>query len=118
MLHLYGDIPVRDNFEDHRGKIMEMYQNGESLRRISEETGISITTINRHLLDMGMRRGKGWKSSKGQQEQRKPMLHREQRDCDEEQTFPTPRRYADNTKRSVRVVIRGKVYQDVSAWYM
>ena len=117
-LHLYGDIPVRDSFEDHREEIMKMYQEGETLKRISEKTGISVSTINRHLLNMGMRRGSGWKPGHEKQAQRKPMSHREQRDCDEESEILTPRRYADNTKRSTTVVIRGKVYQDVSAWYM
>lgn len=117
-LHLYGDIPARDSFEDHRVEIMERYQSGETLKRISEETGISISTINRNLLAMGMCRGKGWKSGKEQREPRKPMAHREKRECVEDQEILTPRRYADNTKRSTTVVIRGKVYQDVSAWYM
>ena len=117
-LHLYGDVPARDSFADHREEIMEMYQNGETLKRISEETGISIGTINRNLLAMGMRRGKGWKSGKEQRVSRKSMSHREQRDRDEESEILTPRRRVDNTKRSTKVVIRGKVYQDVSAWYM
>lgn len=117
-LHLYGDIPVRDNFEDHKEEIMEMYQAGETLKMIAEKTGISVSTINRHLLDMGMRRGSGWKPGHEKQAQRKPMNHREQRDCDEESEILTPRRYADNRRRSVTVVIHGKVYQDVSAWYM
>lgn len=117
-LHLYGDIPVRDNFEDHREKIVEMYQAGETLKRIAEETGISVSTINRHLLNMGLYRGKGWKPGQAQWAQRKPVSHREQRERKEESEILTPRRYVDNTKRSVTVVIRGKVYQDVSAWYM
>lgn len=117
-LHLYGETPVRNSFEDHRKEIIEMYESGAALRQISEETGISIKTINRHLLKMGMHRGKGWKSGHEKQDSRQPMSHREKREDDGEQDMLMPRRYADNTRRAIRVVIRGKVYQDVSAWYM
>ncbi len=117
-LHMYGDIPTRDSFEDHREKIMEMYQSGETLKRIAKETGISITTINRHLLNMGLCRGKGWKSGQGKRGYRKPISHREQREHVEEQEILTPLRYVDNRKRVEIVEIRGKIYQDVSAWYM
>lgn len=115
-LHRYGDIPARDSFEDHREEIIEMYRAGETQKKIAEKTGVSKSTISRNLVRMGLCRGKGWKAGKGKQGQRNHMIHREQAECNEPELIP--RQYADNIKRSEKVVIRGKIYQDVSAWYM
>lgn len=116
-IRLFGEETRRDSFENHEAVILQMWRAGETLEKIAKETGISITTINRHLLAKGMCRGSGWKPGQEKREPRKPMVHREQVECIEGPEL-TPRQYADNTKRAEKVVIRGKVYQDVSAWYM
>lgn len=116
-LRMLGEKERRESFEDHQTKIVEMWQAGETLEQIAEETGISISTINRRLLGMGLSRGKGWKKGQEMRKVRKPISHREQAECMEGPEIG-PFQYADNTRRSKTVVIRGKTYQDVSAWYM
>ncbi|MFG6334814.1 MAG: hypothetical protein K1W20_04985 [Lachnospiraceae bacterium] len=116
-IRILGEKAKRESFEDHKAEIVEMWQAGETLERIAEETGISITTINRRLLGMGLSRGKGWKKGQEMRKVRKPISHREQAERTEGPEIG-PIQYADNTRRSETVVIRGKTYQDVSAWYM
>lgn len=116
-IRLFGEETKRDSFENHQTEIVEMWKAGKTLEQIKKETGLNISTINRHLLDMGMRRGSGWKPGRENQAPRKAMSHREQAEPVEEPEV-SPRQYADNTRRSKTVVINGRKYQDVSAWYM
>lgn len=116
-IRAFGEKERRDGFENHEKDILSMWRDGEKLGRIAEKTGLSVTTINRHLLSMGMKRGSGWKPALEKQAPRGAMVHREQAEQIEEPEV-SPRQYADNTRRSKTVVIRGKTYQDVSAWYM
>lgn len=116
-IRAFGEDTKRDSFENHEAEILQMWRDGETLGKIAEKTGINITTINRHLLNRGLKRRKGWKPGREKQAPRRVMAHREQAEQIEEPEV-SPRQYADNTKRSKTVVIRGKTYQDVSAWYM
>lgn len=116
-IRAFGEDTKRDSFENHEEEIIQMWRDGETLGKIAEKTGISVTTINRHLLNMGLKRGKGRKPGREKQAPRRAMVHREQEEQIEE-TEVTPRQYADHTRRSKTVVICGKTYQDVSAWYM
>lgn len=116
-IRAFGENTKRDSFENHEEEILQMWRDGETLGKIAEKTGINITTINRNLLSMGMRRRRGWKTAPEKQAPRRAMAHREQAEQIEEPEV-SPRQYADNTRRSKTVVIRGKTYQDVSAWYM
>lgn len=116
-IRAFGEDTKRDSFENHEAEILQMWRDGETLGKIAEKTGISVTTVNRHLLKMGLERGKGRKPVREKQAPRRDMAHREQAEQIEEPEV-SPRQYADNTKRSKTVVIRGKTYQDVSAWYM
>lgn len=116
-LRISGEKMRRDSFENHQTEIVKMWQAGATLAQIEKETGLNISTINRHLLAMGMRRGSGWKPGRENQAPRKAMSHREQAEPIGEPKV-SPRQYADNTRRSKTVVINGRKYQDVSAWYM
>ncbi len=116
-IRAFGEDTKRDSFGNHETEILQMWRDGETLGKIAEKTGINITTINRNLLSMGLRRRRGWKPVREKQAPRRAMAHREQAEQIEELEV-SPRQYADNTKRSKTVVIRGKTYQDVSAWYM
>lgn len=116
-IRAFGEETRRDSFENHEEEIIRMWRAGETLGKIAEKTGISITTINRRLLSMGLKRKSGWKPARKKQAPRRAMAHREQAEQIEEPEV-SPRQYADNARRSKTVVIRGKTYQDVSAWYM
>lgn len=118
VLRLSGDIKQRDSFEDHKETVMELYRAGSAQKEIAEKTGLSEQTISRNLRQMGMKRGKGWKAEPGKRGPRLPISHRERREYAGELELPIPRQYADNTKRAAKVEIRGKIYWDVSAWYM
>lgn len=116
-LRLYREIPKRDVFADHKETIVRLYDAGETLEKMSQETGLSITTINRNLRNMGLRRGRGWHPEESRGHTRK-QTHREQEEPKEElEIFPL--QYTQNNiRRAERIVIRGKAYLDVSAWYM
>lgn len=116
-IRYFGEEVRRDSFENHKETILEMWKAGKLLEQIAKETGISISTINRNLLAMGLRRGSGWKPGRRNRGQKNIVSHREQAEQIEEPEV-SPRQYAESTRRSTTVVIRGKTYQDVSAWYM
>ncbi len=114
-LRLYREIPRRDTFEDHKKTIVSLYEAGETLEKMSQETGLSIKTINRNLMAMGLRRGRGWKPADHRQRNRTGVYT--QAELEEEiELFPLT--YAKDTRKAERIVIRGKAYLDVSAWFM
>ena len=108
------EIPRRDTFEDHKDTIVRLYEAGEKLDKMTEETGLSANTISRNLRDMGLRRGRGWKppESKGWKQ-----IHRVQEETEEE-VDPRYLQYAQHIRKAERIGIRGKAYLDVSAWCM
>lgn len=115
-LRLYREIPKRDVFADHKETIVRLYDAGETLEKMSQETGLSMTTINRNLRKMGLRRGRGWKPADYQQKRRTGIYTQAER---EEELEIFPLQYTQNNiRRAERIVIRGKAYLDVSAWYM
>lgn len=113
-LRMYREIPRRDTFEDHKDTIFSLYEAGEPVEKIAEETGLSANTIHRNLRAMGLRRGRGWQpaGSKGWKQ-----IHRVQEETEEE-VDPRYLQYAQHIRKTERIVIRGKAYLDVSAWYM
>lgn len=114
-LRLYREIPKRDSFADHEETIVRLYHAGATLERMSEETGLSMTTINRNLRAMGLRRGRGWKPEGSVHTWK--QTHRAQAEAEEEpELFPLV--HVEDTRKAERIVIRGKAYLDVSAWYM
>lgn len=115
-LQLYGEIQRRNSFEDHKETIVRLYDAGETLEKMKSETGLSITTINRNLRNMGLRRGRGWHPEESKRHTRR-QIHREQAEPEEEVNLQDLQ-YAKYTRRAERIVIRGKAYLDVSAWYM
>lgn len=113
-IKLCGEKRRRDTFEDHKDTIIRLYDAGVTAERIAEETGLSANTIHRNLRAMGFRRGRGWQpaGSKGWKQ-----IHRVQEETEEE-VDPRYLQYAQHTRKAERIVIRGKTYLDVSAWYM
>lgn len=103
-ISLYGKIPKRDAFADHKEETVEMFDRGKTYQEIADETGLSLSTIRRNFAKMGLRRRRSRGMAETSQEQEEPEI--------------IPLQYADNKKRAERVVIRGKAYLDVSAWYM
>lgn len=107
-------------FADHKDEIVGMYKDGATLKEIAEAAGLSITTINRHMLDMGIHRGKGWKPERAHRRLREPMCHREQ--GEQEGEIPAPRQYAVHVRRvrkiRVKVNYKWKTMQDVSDWWL
>ena len=114
-LRLYREIPIRDTFEDHKETIVSLYDAGATLETLAEETGLSANTISRNLRKMGLRRGRGWKPADYQQRRRTGVYAQEE---PKEEVDPRYLQYAQHTRRAERIVIRGKAYLDVSAWYM
>lgn len=114
-LRLYGKIPRRDSFEGHKKTIVSLYDTGATLEKMAEETGLSTTTINRNLRAMGLRRGRGWKPEDYQQKRRTGIYAQEESE-EELEIFPLV--HVKDTRRAERIVIRGRAYLDVSAWYM
>lgn len=114
-LRMYREIPRRDTFEDHKDTIVRLYEAGEKLAKMTEETGLSAHTISRNLRKMGLQRGRGWKPADYQQRNRTGVYAHEEPEKEPE-LFPQV--HVKNTRRAERIVIRGKAYLDVSAWYM
>lgn len=114
-IRLCGEKRRRDTFEDHKEKIVRLYDAGATLEKMAEETGLSTHTISRNLRAMGLRRGSGWKPADYQQRRRTGIYAQEE---PEEELELFPLIYAKETRKAERIVIRGKAYLDVSAWYM
>lgn len=115
-LQLYGEITRRDTFEDHKETVIRLYEAGATLEKMKSETGLSISTINRNLRNMGLRRGRGWKPEESKGHTRK-QIHREQVEPEKEDEI-LPRQYTRHIRRAEHIEIRGKGYWDVSAWYL
>lgn len=113
-LRMYREVPRRDTFEDHKDTIVCLYEAGETLEKMTEETGLSANTISRNLRKMGLRRGRGWKPEKSAHWK---QIHRVQEETEEEVDLRYLQ-YDQHTKKAERIMIRGKAYLDVSAWYM
>lgn len=115
-IRLCGEKEIkRDSFEEHREKVLQMYDGGATQKEIADATGMSVSAINRRLRKMGKRRRRGWHPEGST---RKQMGHREQ-----EEIFPVARQYAPARVRQVkkiRVRVRGrwKTMQDVSDWWL
>lgn len=115
-IRLCGEKEIkRDSFEEHRGKVLQMYDGGATQKEIADATGMSVSAINHRLRKMGKRRRRGWHPEGST---RKQMGHREQ-----EEIFPVARQYAPARVRQVkkiRVRVRGrwKTMQDVSDWWL
>ena len=115
-VRLCGEKEIkRDSFEEHREKVLQMYDGGATQKEIADATGMSVSAIHRRLRKMGKRRRRGWRPEGST---RKPMGHREQ-----EETFPAARQYAQADVRrvkAIRVKVRGrwKTMQDVSDWWL
>lgn len=114
-LRMYREIPRRNTFEDHKETIVRLYDAGATLEKMSQETGLSMKTIHRNLRDMGLQRGRGWQPADHRQRNRTWVYAQAE---PEEKVDPRYLQYAQNTRRAERIVIRGKAYLDVSAWYM
>lgn len=114
-LRLYREIPSRDTFENHREKIVHLYDAGVAVEKIAEETGLSANTIHRNLRAMGLRRGRGWQPADYRQGNRTGIYAQAEPD---EDLGLFPLVHAKDTRKAERIVIRGKAYLDVSAWYM
>lgn len=114
-IRLCGEKRRRDTFEDHKDTIIRLYEAGETLEKMTEETGLSAHTISRNLRKMGLRRGRGWKPADYQQRSRTGIYVQEE-PKEEPMLFPSV--HVKDTRRAERIVIRGKAYLDVSAWYM
>lgn len=114
-VRLCGEKRRRDTFEDHRDTILRLYDAGVAAEKIAEETGLSANTIHRNLRAMGLRRGRGWKPADYQQ-RRRTGIYAQEGPEEEPEIFPLV--HAKDTRRAERIVIRGKAYLDVSAWYM
>lgn len=114
-IRLCGEKQRRDTFEDHKDTIIRLYAAGVTVKKIAEETGLSANTIHRNLRAMGLLRGRGWKPADYQQRRRTGVYAQEEPE-EELELFPLTR--AKDTRKAERIVIRGKAYLDVSAWYM
>lgn len=114
-LRMYREVPRRDTFEDHKDTIARLYDAGATLEKMAEETGLSTHTISRNLRAMGLRRGSGWKPADYQQRRRTGVYAKEE---PEEELPLFPLVHTQHTRKAERIVIRGKAYLDVSAWYM
>lgn len=121
-IRLCGEKEVRrDSFEEHRDEAMRMYDDGATQAEIAAATGMSVSVIGRRLRKMGKRRRRGWHPEREYRRPRELMLHREQREQEEE--FPEARQYAQaevRRVREIRVKVRGrwKTMQDVSDWWL
>lgn len=102
----------RASFEKHKEEIITMYQDGVTVKEIAEKSGLSEHTINRKMRELGKGRGRGWKPAGYTQKERDGLYA-------QKLEGPTPVYYArPEIRRAERIVIRGKAYLDVSAWYM
>lgn len=59
-VRLCGEKEIkRDSFEEHREKVLQMYDGGATQKEIADATGMSVSAINRRLRKMGKRRRRG-----------------------------------------------------------
>ena len=101
----YGNIPKRDNFENHKEEAIEMFKAGKTYQEIADETGLFLSTIRRNFAEMGLRRRRGRRIKEMPEREKEPEIF--------------PLQYTQNNiRRAERIVIRGKIYLDVSAWYL
>lgn len=100
----YGNIPKRDNFENHKEQAIKMFKEGKTYQEIADETGLFLSTIRRNLAMLGFRRRNRRRVEKMQEPE------------DDLELFPLT--YAKHIRRAERIEIRGKKYLDVSAWYL
>lgn len=114
-ISLYGGRQKRETFEAHKDEIIAMYRKGMILGEIETRTGLSVHTIVRNMRKLGIRRGKGWKPADYRQRNRTGTYTQAEPE-QELELFPLT--YAQHTRKAERIVIRGKSYIDVSAWYM
>lgn len=64
-VRLCGEKEIkRDSFEEHRGKVLQMYDGGATQKEIADATGMSVSAINRRLRKMGKRRRRGARENK------------------------------------------------------
>ncbi len=99
-----GHIPKRNVFADHKEAAVELFNRGKTYQEIADETGLFMSTVMRNFAKMGLCRKQRRKTDETAPEHEEPEI--------------IPLQYADNTKKAEKIVIRGKVYRDVSAWYM
>lgn len=125
ILQRYGDIPTRDSFKDHKEEALFFWDQGMTIKGIAEKTGLSVNTIQRNLKKLKKCRGRGRRRQTDIPEEemrergkaREGSAGRAGRRPKEEVPGPVPVQYAEHVRKSKKVVIRGKAYQDVTAWY-
>lgn len=100
----YGNIPKRDNFENHKEEAIQMFNAGKTYQEIADATGLFLSTIRRNFAMMGFRRRDRKRVEKIPEQEEELVL------------FPLT--YAKHIRRAERIEIRGKRYWDVSAWYL
>ncbi len=100
----HGHIPKREVFADHGEEAVELFNGGKTYQEIADETGLSASAVRQNLAKMGLCRRRRRKTEETVPEHEEPGI--------------IPLQYADNTRKAEKIVIRGKTYADVSAWYM
>lgn len=100
----HGHISKREIFADHKEEAVELFNRGKTYQEIADETGLSVSAIRQNFVKMGLSRRRRRKTEKTVPEHEEPEI--------------IPLQYADNTRKAEEIVIRGKTYTDVSAWYM
>lgn len=104
----------RASFAKHKEEIIELYQKGIPVKEIAKKTGITENTINRNMRALGKGRGRG--CNKGVKTgPRGPQIHRAT--CEEQEHVPIFM-VAQEYRRARRIMVRGKMYLDVSDWYL
>lgn len=101
---VHGHIPKKNVFADHKEEAVELFNRGKTYQEIADATGLFASTIRQNFAKMGLCRRRRRKTEETVPEHEEPEI--------------IPLQYADNTRKAEKIVIRGKTYTDVSAWYM
>lgn len=112
----HGVIFSRENFAKHKDEILAMYKSGRTYQEIAEATGLNESTISRNLRYILFAKDKEEHRRRRDKKERAQEAFRAAAEQEEEEIVP--RQYAKNWRRERQIVANGKVYTDITDWFM
>lgn len=104
------------NFAEHKDEIIAMYKSGRTYQEIAEVTGLNESTISRNLRHMMFKKDKEEHRQKRDKKERAQEVFRAAAGQEEEEIVP--RQYAKDWRRERHIMIDGKMYTDITDWFM
>lgn len=114
----HGVTFSRDNFAEHKDEILAMYKSGRTYQEIAEATGLNESTISRNLRHMLRTKDKEEHRRRRDKKERAREVFRARAAAEQEEEEIVPRQYAKDWRRERQIVANGKVYTDITDWFM